>query len=124
MFQIVRRICQDPRDETKITLLYANKTEEDILLREELESFARDHSDQFELYHVLSSPPEGWTQGKGRINKELIQERLPGPAGDDSKILLCGPDPMMDSMKQILMDLGFARPGNIAKPQDEVFCFQ
>lgn len=30
-FQTIRRICEDPRDDTKTTLLYANKTKGDVL---------------------------------------------------------------------------------------------
>ncbi|KAF3036638.1 hypothetical protein E8E11_004364 [Didymella keratinophila] len=123
MFQIIRRICEDPRDDTKTTLLYANKTEGDILLKEELDKFA-DKYDQFNVHYVLSSPPEGWQGGKGRINKELIEEFLPAPAGMDSKVLVCGPDPMMESMVKTLQERGFKPPGKISKPQDEIFTFQ
>jgi cytochrome-b5 reductase len=110
MFQIIRRICEDPRDDTKTTLLYANKTEGDILLKEELDKFA-DKYDQFKVHYVLSNPPEGWQGGKGRVNKELIEEYLPKPAGMDSKVLVCGPDPMMESMVNVLQERGFKAPG-------------
>ncbi|KAF3034389.1 hypothetical protein E8E12_002902 [Didymella heteroderae] len=84
MFQIIRRICEDPRDGTKTTLLYANKTEVDILLKEELDKFAEKY-DQFKVQYVLSNPPETWHGGKGRVNKEMIEKFLPAPAGKISK---------------------------------------
>lgn len=37
MYQLIRAICEDDSDNTQISLIYANNTEEDILLREELE---------------------------------------------------------------------------------------
>lgn len=123
MFQIIRRICHDPRDDTRMTLLYANKTEDDILLRDELEGLAKDHSDQFQLCHVLSNSPDGWTQGKERVDKDLIKQWLPGPNGQDSKILVCGPDAMANAMRQTLIDMGFKKPDRIAHPKDEVFVF-
>lgn len=123
MFQIIRRICEDPRDDTNMTFLYANSSEEDILLRDELEALARDHSDQFQLHHILSSPSENWSGKKGRIDKHLIEECLPAPAGDDSKVLLCGPDGMMEAMKQTLVEIGFKEPGRIAHPRDKIFMF-
>jgi cytochrome-b5 reductase len=110
MFQIIRRICEDPRDDTKTTLLYANKTEEDILLKKELDAFAEKY-DQFKVQYILSSPPDNWQGGKGRINKEMIEQHLPAPAGMDSKVLVCGPDPMMESMVSILQERGFKPPG-------------
>jgi cytochrome-b5 reductase len=110
MFQIIRRICEDPRDDTKTTLVYANKTEEDILLRKELNAFA-DKYDQFKVHYVLSNPAKGWQGPKGRVNKKMIEEWLPAPAGMDSKVLICGPDPMMDSMVNMLEERGFKPPG-------------
>ncbi|CAN9147518.1 unnamed protein product [Alternaria alternata] len=123
MFQLIRRICEDPRDNTKTTLLYANKTEADILLKDELDKFAEKH-DQFKVHYVLSNPSESWKGEKGRISKKMIEERLPAPAGMDSKVLVCGPDPMMDSMINYLQERGFKAPGKISKPQDEIFTFQ
>ena len=110
MFQIIRRICEDPRDDTKTTLIYANKTEEDILLKKELDDFAQKY-DQFKIQYVLSSPPDNWKGCKGRINKQMIKEYMPAPAGMDSKVLVCGPDPMMESMVKILEEQGFKPPG-------------
>jgi len=110
MFQIIRRICEDPRDDTKTTLLYANKTEGDILLKEELDGFAEKY-DQFNVHYILSSPPDNWQGGEGRISKDMIEEYLPAPAGMDSKVLVCGPDPMMESMVDILQERGFKPPG-------------
>jgi len=110
MFQIIRRICEDPRDDTKTTLLYANKTKEDILLKKELDDFAEKH-DQFKVQYILSSPPDDWQGAKGRISKDMIEKHLPAPAGMDTKILVCGPDPMMESMVRMLEERGFKPPG-------------
>lgn len=82
MFQSIRHICEDPRDNTKTTLLYANKNEGDALLKDELDKFA-DKYDQFKVHYVISSPPEEWQGGKGRINKDMIEE--PFFAGNISK---------------------------------------
>ena len=110
MFQIIRRICEDPRDDTKTTLIYANKTEGDILLRKELDAFASKY-DQFKVHYVLSSPSDGWEGEKGRVNKEMIEKFLPAPAGMNSKVLVCGPDPMMESMVSMLQERGYNPPG-------------
>jgi cytochrome-b5 reductase len=112
MFQIIRRICEDPRDDTKTTLLYANKTEADILLKEELDEFAAKH-DQFKVHYVLSNPSKSWKGSKGRITKDMIEKELPAPAGMDTKVLVCGPDPMMESMVDMLEVRGFKPPGTL-----------
>jgi cytochrome-b5 reductase len=110
MFQIIRRICEDPRDDTKLTLLYANKTEEDILLRKELDGFAEQY-DQFRIEYVLGTPPADWKGRSGRVNMQMIDEDMPAPAGMDTKVLVCGPQPMMDAMVKMLQDKGFKPPG-------------
>ena len=47
MLQVIRAILKNPRDTTKLYLIFANQTEEDILLRQELESL---QSDRFHLW--------------------------------------------------------------------------
>jgi cytochrome-b5 reductase len=110
MLQIIRRICEDPRDYTKVTLLYANKTEADILLKDQLDRFANEN-EQFNVHYILSNPSASWQGAKGRVSKEMIEQHLPAPAGADSKVLLCGPDSMVESMSKHLQERGFKAPG-------------
>ena len=42
MLQIIRHVLRDPLEKTQMKLLFANQTEDDILLREELEQCAKD----------------------------------------------------------------------------------
>ena len=58
MLQIVKAVLKDPADTTKVSLLFANQSEEDILLRSELELLAKRH-DNFELWYTLDRPSEG-----------------------------------------------------------------
>lgn len=111
------------KDNTKISLLFANKTEDDILLRKELDEYARKYSDKFKVWYILNSPPAGWQYTSGKIEKNLIQERLPAPNGEDSKILLCGPPGMQKAMTNTLVELGFRRPSAVAHVTDEIFVF-
>ena len=47
MLQLVRAVFRDPEDETCLSLLFANQTEEDILLRNELEEVQKKHPDRY-----------------------------------------------------------------------------
>ncbi|GKZ22529.1 hypothetical protein AbraIFM66951_006487 [Aspergillus brasiliensis] len=123
MYQLIRAICEDPTDtDTRVSLLYANNTEEDILLRAELDNFARDHPDRFQVHYVLSKPGDDWTGYRGFVTAELIQRHLP-IAGPDSKMLLCGPPPMVGAMKKALLGLEWTMPGAVARAGDQVFLF-
>lgn len=42
MLQVIRAILKDQNDKTELWLLFANQTEDDILLRKELESIPND----------------------------------------------------------------------------------
>ncbi|XP_045491994.1 NADH-cytochrome b5 reductase 2 isoform X1 [Colias croceus] len=95
MLQLIRHICQDPEDNTEIKLLFANQTEDDILLRNELEQYQREHPEQFSLWYTVDRPTEGWTYSSGFINDEMVRDHLFPPA-DDVIVLMCGPPPMIN----------------------------
>lgn len=59
--------------------LFCNKTEEDILLREELEQVQRDHPDRFKLWYTVDRPGEGkiyLAKNVMKINKVLDSTQL------------------------------------------------
>jgi len=122
MLQIIRAVLKNPSDSTKVSLIYANVNEDDILLRRELDDLANRHADRFNIYYVLNNPPEGWTGGVGFVSMEQIRDRLPA-SSDDIKILLCGPPPMMTAMKKHLGELNYPAPRTISKLVDQVFVF-
>lgn len=122
MYQLIRAICEDEYDTTEVSLILANRSEEDILLRKELETFARRYPKNFKLWYMLDSPPENWAYGSGFVTADVMKEKLPAP-GPDTKIMLCGPPGMVNASKEALATLGFKAPGAVAKMSDEVFCF-
>lgn len=62
MLQIIREIVKNQKtDKTQVSLIFANVTEADILLREELERLS---SSNFKVYFTLDRPSDSW---KGRF---------------------------------------------------------
>ncbi|KAF9692827.1 hypothetical protein EKO04_008968 [Ascochyta lentis] len=122
MYQLIRAICEDEYDTTEVSLILANRSEDDILLRKELEAFARRYPKNFKLWYMLDSPPENWAYGSGFVTADVMKEKLPAPA-PDTKIMLCGPPGMVNASKKALATLGFKAPGAVAKMSDEIFCF-
>ena len=117
MLQIIRAIVKNPKDKTKVDLIYANVNVEDILLRDELDGLAKQHPEQFNVLHFLNNPPQNWKGGSGFVDKDSIQQRFPKP-GPDIKILMCGPPPMVNAMKKHLEELGYEKPNTISKLPD------
>ncbi|KAJ1667810.1 NADH-cytochrome b5 reductase [Coemansia sp. RSA 1813] len=121
MYQIIQHILDNPDDTTHVSVLFANVNEDDILLREELDKWAAKH-ENFEVHYVLNNPPEEWNGSVGFVTKDMLQKHMPPPA-NDTKILLCGPPPMVKAMGGCLGELGYVPPNIISKPVDQVFKF-
>lgn len=108
MLQIVRHVFNDPLDKTRCSLIFANQTEDDILLRPELEQVAKEHPDRFRLFFTVDRAKDGWTQGVGFVSADMIAKNFPPPS-DDTVVLMCGPPPMVNfACKPNLEKLGYS----------------
>eukprot|EP00069_Balaena_mysticetus_P019633 bmy_12318T0 len=94
MLQLICCITRKPSDKTRMSLVCANQTEEEILVSKELEEVARTHPKQFNLWYTLDRPPVGWKYSSGFITEDTIKEHLP-PPGRFLFILACGPPPLI-----------------------------
>ena len=116
--QIIHAVLSDPKDSTTtLSLLYANVSEDDILLREELDETAKKYPGRFRVHYTLDKAPKGWAYSEGFINKDMIEKHLPAHAKDgSSQVLMCGPPPMLKfACIPALTELGFT--------EDDYFSF-
>jgi cytochrome-b5 reductase len=96
MYQLIQSIVENPDDNTELHLLFANQSEDDILMRQELEDFRDNHSEQLKLWYTLDEAPNDWKYSSGYINDTMLKEHMPGPpSAKDTLILMCGPPPMI-----------------------------
>ncbi|KAL4196339.1 hypothetical protein AMTRI_Chr04g182700 [Amborella trichopoda] len=94
IYQVMQAILKDPEDHTEMHLVYANRREEDILLRTEIDKWAREDS-RLKVWYVLSNPKDhGWSYSVGYITEGILREHIPG-GSDDTLALICGPSPMI-----------------------------
>lgn len=91
MYQLCRQIFKNPADKTKVTLVFGNVTEEDILLKSEFEELEKQFPQRFRAFYVLDNPSKNWTQGKGHITKDLLKTVIPAPDEENVKVFICGP---------------------------------
>jgi len=101
MIQILRALVTKP---CSISLLSANRTEKDILLREQLEQWKKQSQQQFDTHYILSEPSDTWTGLKGRISEEIIKQCMPTPS-PNTKILVCGSTEFNNMIQQHLENL-------------------
>jgi cytochrome-b5 reductase len=105
MISIIRWILTKRLD-VELFLIFANKTEADIIFRDEWERDVREHIN-FHCYHVLEQPPEGWSGGTGRITIDILRRHLP-PSGPETVIFLCGPPPMVNALEATLQGMDYS----------------
>ncbi|XBW35807.1 hypothetical protein QEN19_001380 [Hanseniaspora menglaensis] len=116
-------------DETKITLIYGNQKEEDILLKKELDELVAKMDGQLSVYYILDQAPKdvSWVSKVGYADKELLETAgLKATSEDDNEtqVLLCGPQGLVSGMKRMLTsDFNFPRVKPITKMEDKVFVF-
>ncbi|KAL8799102.1 MAG: hypothetical protein Q9200_007622 [Gallowayella weberi] len=91
MYQLCRAIFNNPSDKTKVTLVFGNVSEEDILLKREFEDLENTYPQRFRAFYMLDKPSEKWIGGTGYINYDLLKKVLPEPKVENIKIFVCGP---------------------------------
>ncbi|NWW67997.1 NB5R4 reductase, partial [Ifrita kowaldi] len=79
-----------------VKLIFFNKTEDDILWRNQLEQLAL-KDERFEVQFILSQPTKDWVGKQGKISSSLLSE-LVKRSRRDSKVLICmcGPAPFTE----------------------------
>lgn len=99
MFQVINNVLHGEGNTTKISLLFSNKTENDVLLESRLEALAKEFPGKFATYYCLTTPPKKWTGFSGHIDKKMIKETMPGPEQEgDSMLLVSGPPSFMKAI--------------------------
>jgi len=96
MLQVIDEVLANPTDKTKVSLVFANQTESDILMKKEIDARAAQHPDKLSVYYVVDKSTawfSKWTGGEGYITEAMLKEHIPAPSAD-SMVYVCGPPPM------------------------------
>ncbi|KAL7096996.1 hypothetical protein ACP275_10G115100 [Erythranthe tilingii] len=94
MLQIIDSILKNPDDNTQVSLLYANVSPDDILLKKKLDMLSASNPN-LKVFYTVDNPTKDWLGGRGFISKQMVVKGLPVPS-DDTLILVCGPPGMMN----------------------------
>jgi len=96
VMQIAAEILRHPEDKTQMSMIFACREENDLLMRSTLDEWAQKYPKKFQVHYILSDRwPEGWKYSTGFVNKALFEEHL-YPAANDCYNLMCGPPIMLD----------------------------
>ncbi|CAI2373833.1 unnamed protein product [Moneuplotes crassus] len=102
IYQIIQSVVHN-KDKIKCHLLFGNKSEKDILIREELEQLQEDYPENFKLTYIIDKAdnPDTWKGETGYITQEILEKYMP-KAGDETLIVTCGPPIMNQLAKKFL----------------------
>jgi cytochrome-b5 reductase len=91
LYQILGHALKDKNNATKFTLLYGNLTEEDILLRQELDNLKKKYPSTFDVvYFVDKKTGNDPAIQSGYIGKDAIHKYLKADLGAKTKVFVCG----------------------------------
>ncbi len=103
-FMGMLRYMRDTKADLSVLVLYANRSEKDIVFRDELAQMEEDERPRLAVVHVLSNPGTDSTGEKGYVDREKI-ERHVGPV-DGKAFYVCGPPPMSAKIIDTLLSMG------------------
>jgi cytochrome-b5 reductase len=91
LYQILTHALADKNNTTKFKLIYANVTEKDILLREELDTLKAKFPKTFDVVYLLDKASEGWKGPVGFVTADIIKANVGSPdLKEKVKIFVCG----------------------------------
>jgi ferredoxin-NADP reductase/sterol desaturase/sphingolipid hydroxylase (fatty acid hydroxylase superfamily) len=94
---------------SKFTLLYANRTSNSIIFKEQFEKWAKEFSTQIEVKHFLSEEENPKNATKGYITRISIEEILNKYGKNEVDFYLCGPEIMTNKLMEDLLYLGISK---------------
>ncbi len=98
------RYMADRGDARKTTLIWSNRTEADLLCREELEAI-KAKLPNLTIHHVLTRQRD-YQGPTGRLDTGMLKELLSG-CSHEASVFVCGTPPMMDTVCKALKQIGF-----------------
>lgn len=110
MVSIARSVLEG-EPESRVTLLYANRTTESVMFRAAFDDLKDRFLTRFRLTHVMDEEAQEWELFNGRLDGEKLETMtvrgLIDPAAADA-VYVCGPQPMIEAASAALRALGVA----------------
>jgi cytochrome-b5 reductase len=107
VYQLILRILERLSEGAapKLTLLFSNRLEQDVLLYKELKQIEAKHPENFNFEFTLTGEKkEGFRFG--RVNSEMVSELFPRSTIDH--VFVSGPAGMWESVYSLLQAIGFS----------------
>ena len=100
------KVCTDIYPETDVILLYGNRTEADIVFKEDLDDMQK-LNQNFRVVYTLSQPSPVWEGRVGHVDREMVQKEIADLS--ERTFYSCGPQGLVEAMEKVLLELNVAR---------------
>ena len=102
------------KEETQslVSLIYANRSEESIIFKKQLDELQQQYADRLQVIHVLEQKPFSWECPTGLLKPELLKEllkQLPQWGTAQTEYFMCGPEGMMVNVEETLKELAIPK---------------
>ncbi|CAF0908594.1 unnamed protein product [Adineta steineri] len=111
MFRIINYVIKQTENQVdmNVILLFFNKTQDDILCGEELQTISKQN--KVIVHDILSRPGPEWTGETGYIRGELLHRLLPSISSTtnvtETLVCVCGPTPFSKLAIDLLKEHGY-----------------
>src|SRR3990170_7178927 len=100
------KYCTDTRLNTRITLLYGCRTENDFAFKKELEAMQQQNPN-LKIVFTVNEATGNWKGATGVINMDMVKKEIPDYR--DTMFYTCGPPPMVEVMEKLVESLGLPK---------------
>ncbi len=92
--------------QNRCVLFYQNRSEANVIFKNELAALAREFSGRFHVEHVISKAGSSWRGMSGRLTSTMIRQVLQEQklSGGDTYHYVCGPDGFMSTVLATLQN--------------------
>lgn len=108
MMSIASSVLAIEKD-SRITLLYANRTSDSIMFRDSLDALKDHHITRFAIAHILDEERQEVDLLNGRLDQDKLRAFARAGViqpGEHDGVYICGPQPMMEEASAAMHDLG------------------
>lgn len=103
-FRSMIKYATDKQLPVKITMFDSNKTQQDILYKDEFDSWANQNKNLKVIYTVTEEEQHdaNWSGERGRIDKSMLERHLTRDEIGEAVFYICGPPGMLKAMQELL----------------------
>jgi len=105
-FVSICKYAADKRLNSKITLFYGCRTQNDIAFKQELEKMQEENKN-LKVVFIVNEATSQWKGATGVITADMIKKELPDY--NENVFYVCGPPPMVAAMKTLVVSIGLQK---------------